>query len=112
MTRYAKLYGYLRNQFSGGGRGGCRERGRGGCDRGGFGGRGGGRRGGGATAGWLRREMEAAKTELYSCGYGAESSWNSVRESGESDGGWAKNMTVGGSIQSHTNIINSEESWD
>ena len=39
--------------------------------------------------------MEAAKTELYSGGYGAESSWNSVRESGESDGGWAKNMTVG-----------------
>ena len=76
-------------------------------------GRGGGRSGGGgATAGWLRREMEAAKTELYSGGYGAESSWNSVRESGESDGGWAKNMTVGGSIQSHTNIINSEESWD
>ena len=56
--------------------------------------------------------MEATKTELYSCGYGAESSWNSVRESSESDGGWAKNMTVGGSIQSHTNIINSEESWD
>ena len=24
--------------------------------------------------------MEAAKTELYSGGYGAESSWNSVRE--------------------------------
>ena len=44
MRRYAKWR--ERNQFSGGGRGGGRERGRGGCDRGGFGGR-----GGGATAG-------------------------------------------------------------
>ena len=53
--RYAKWK--ERNQFSGGSRGG-RGGGRGGRDRGGFGDRGGGKSG--ATAGRLKREMEAA----------------------------------------------------
>ena len=104
--RYAKFK--ERNQFSGGGRGG-RGGGRGGRDRGGFGDRGGGRSGGGWSNSWLTEERDGGRQDRARGGYAAESSRNSVTES---DGGWAKNMSVGGGIQSHTDIINSEESWD